>query len=152
MNRLTEDQLKLAREMRSKGASWKEIAKETGASARGLAYNAQKNGWNVFAKVGNKVSNEGGLIAKAERRSLEVLADLVKEKLAIDVEASASALANWQADDLDLRDWQRREQIAESIQKRASSLLDIGNQDQNVVNIAVLSQLPEGASGSVIDG
>ena len=93
----------------------------------------------------------GQSLSKFDTKNIEEIADLVKKSLAIDVEASASALANWQADDLDLRDWQRREQIAESIQKRASSLLDIGNQPENVVNIAVLSQLPEAASSSVID-
>ena len=90
-------------------------------------------------------------MSKVDSKTIEQIAELVRDSLANDVEASANALANWQADDLDLRDWEKRERIAESIQKRASSLLNIGNQPENVVNIAVLSQLPEAASGSVID-
>ena len=150
MAKLTDDQLRIAKRMRADGASWREISKETGASVRGLTYNAKRNGWNL--KDIAKPSSGRQSIAKMESKSIEVIAELVRERLANDVEASANTLANWQADDLDLRDWEKRERIAESIQKRASSLLNIGNQQENVVNIAVLSQLPEGASSSVIEG
>jgi len=150
MPKLTEDQLRIAKRMRADGASWREISKETGASVRGLTYNAERNGWNLKAIA--KPSNGKQSVAKLEAKSIDVIAELVRERLANDVEASANTLANWRSDDLDLRDWEKRERIAESIQKRASSLLNIGNQPENVVNIAVLSQLPEAASGSVIDG
>ena len=149
MPKLTDDQLRIAKRMRAGGSSWKEISKETGASVRGLTYNAERNGWNLKAIA--KPSNGKQSVAKVEARSIDVIAELVRERLANDVETSANALANWQASDLNLRDWEKRERIAESIQKRASSLLNIGNQPENVVNIAVLSQLPEAASGSVID-
>lgn len=150
MPKLTEDQLRIAKRMRADGSSWKEISKETGASVRGLTYNAERNGWNLKGIA--KPSSGKQSVAKLEEKSIDVIAELVRERLANDVESSANALANWQASDLDLRDWEKRERIAESIQKRASSLLNIGNQPENVVNIAVLSQLPEAASDSVIDG
>lgn len=152
MPKITEDQIRIAKGLRAKGETWPVIAKQTGASQRGLQYHAKRNGWNVAGIATAKPRKQSAKdLARSEAKTIEVIAELVRDSLANDVEASANALANWQADDLDLRDWEKRERIAESIQKRASSLLNIGNQPENVVNIAVLSQLPEAASGSVID-
>ena len=151
MRRITEDQLRVARRERESGESWESIARKIGVSSRTLKRHAKDQEWFDGATSRTNLDKAGQSLSKFDTKNIEEIADLVKKSLAIDVEASASALANWQADDLDLRDWQRREQIAESIQKRASSLLDIGNQPENVVNIAVLSQLPEAASSSVID-
>jgi len=153
MRRITEDQLRIAKEMRAKGETWPAIAKQTGASERGLQYQAKRNGWNVAGIASAKPRKQSAKdIAANDPKTIEVIAELVRDKLANDIEASANTLANWRSDDLDLRDWQKREQIAESIQKRAASLLNVGNQQENVVNIAVLSQLPEAANGSVIEG
>jgi hypothetical protein len=151
MVKISEDQLRLAKKMRAEGSSWKDIADATGASVRGLTYNAKRNGWNLKS-IAKPAPKRAKPIAKLEQKSIEQIAELVRDQLANDIEASANTLRNWQSDSLDLRDWQKREQIAESIQKRASSLLNIGNQAENVVNIAVLSQLPEAASSSAIDG
>jgi len=143
--------------MREKGESWPAIAKAVGASERGIRYQAGKRGWIKGQKTPDRRPVPAGKkagkdLASAEAFSLEEIAERVRQKLTTDIESSARALDSWQADSLDLRDWQKREQIAESIQKRAAGLLNIGNQQENVVNIAVLSQLPEGASSSVIEG
>tara|TARA_S200002703_G_C3747934_1_gene230094 strand:- start:56 stop:577 length:522 start_codon:yes stop_codon:yes gene_type:complete len=161
MKRITEDQLRLAKRMREKGESWPAIASATGASERGIRYQASKRGWIKGQKTAEKrplpdlpadTSKAGKKLAKAEALTIDQIAERVKDQLANDIEASARALASWQADSLELRDWEKRERIAESIQKRAVNLLEVGEKDQNVVNIAVLSQLPEGASSSVIEG
>lgn len=148
--------MRVAKRERESGESWESIARKIGVSSRTLKRHAKDQEWFDGAtsrtNLDKDLDKAGQSLSKFGTKNIEQIADLVKKSLAIDVEASAIALANWQADDLDLRDWQRREQIAESIQKRASSLLDIGNQAENVVNIAVLSQLPEGASSSVIEG
>ena len=147
MARLDVAQIKLAKELRAAGNSWEAIAKETGASVRGLRYNAEKNGWNnkgsakkPIAKTGNKKGNE---IANMDDSQIKQLAELVKSHLATDIETSAKALASWQPNELDLPQLQTRERIAESVQKRAANLFNIGENEQPVVNIAVLSQLPD---------
>ena len=149
-NRVTQDQLRIAAKLRAKGETWPEIARQTGASQRTLQYHAKKEGWTVGSAKPRK--NGARDLARNDDRTIEQIAELVRDRLANDIEASANTLASWQAESLDLRDWQKREQIAESIQKRASSLLNVGKQEENVVNIAVLSQLPDSANGSVIDG
>ena len=74
---------------------------------------------------------------------IERIAEVVKSRLANDIEASAIAIQSWQPSELDLPQLEKRERIAESVQKRAANLFDIGKNDQSVVNIAVLSQLPD---------
>ena len=156
-NRISEEQLKEAKRLREKGESWMNAAKAVGVSEKGLRYQANKRGWIKGKKTPDRRplpsgKRSGKDLVKDQAFSLEEIAEKVRQKLSEDIHASASALDNWQAESLDLRDWQKREQIAESIQKRAASLLNVGNQQENVVNIAVLSQLPDGATGSVIDG
>ncbi len=161
MKRITEDQLRLAKRMRERGESWPAITSATGASERALRNHANKRGWVKGEETVEKrplpalpanPAKDGKKPAKAEALTIDQIAEKVKEQLANDIESSARALASWQADSLELRDWEKRERIAESIQKRAVNLLEVGEKDQNVVNIAVLSQLPEGASSSVIEG
>ena len=67
----------------------------------------------------------------------------VKNMLVQDVERSAIALNQLEIDVTELKEWQKREQIAESIQKRANSLLNIGETTEPIVNIAVMAQLPD---------
>ena len=67
----------------------------------------------------------------------------VKNMLVQDVERSAQALNQLEIDVSELKEWQKREQIAESIQKRANSLLNIGETNEPIINIAVMSQLPD---------
>ena len=150
MRRITDDQLRIAKRERAKGETWEGIARQLGVSSRTIKRHAKAQSWFETVLPGSKPDKAGQSLTKVDSKTIEQIAELVRDSLANDVEASANALANWQADDLDLRDWEKRERIAESIQKRASSLLNIGNQPENVVNIAVLSQLPVAASSSVI--
>ena len=141
-------QIKLAKELRENGESWPAIAKATGASERGLRYNASKNGWN---NKGNKPkpalpansNRRGKEVARLNDNDIKQLAELVKSQLANDIEASANALSGWQPNELDLPQLEKRERIAESVQKRAANLFNIGEEEKPVVNIAVLSQLPD---------
>ena len=71
------------------------------------------------------------------------LAELIKNRLAEDIQASVAALGALPPDSLELGQLEKRERVADSVQKRAANLFDIGQSDQAVVNIAVLSQLPE---------
>ena len=142
--RIDKAQLDLAKEMRAAGHSWEAIAAETGASVRGLRYNAEKNGWNNKPKTLPIAGKQKGKeVAKLDKGQIEELAELVQSQLAVDIETTAKTLANWQPSELDLPQLEKRERIAESVQKRAANLFDIGKSDQSVVNIAVLSQLPD---------
>lgn len=144
MRRLGTDQIAIAKRMRAEGATWPEIAKATRCSQRGLTSRAKKEGWLAKgSKTGTKQAVKQADKAKLEVESIDKLAELVRDKLADDILGSTNALSNWDASSLELRDLEKRERIAESIQKRAASLLNVGKTEDNVVNIAVLSQLPE---------
>jgi hypothetical protein len=145
--RIDQAQFSLARKMRAAGESWPAIAKATKASERALRYNAAQNGWQA---KGQKQLPEAGKAGKAvgglaviEERSIEELAELVKSRLAVDIQSSVEALASWQPSELELPQLEKRERVADSVQKRAAALFNIGDSSQAVVNIAVLSQLPE---------
>ena len=143
--RIDQAQFDLARRMRAAGESWPAIAKATKASERALRYNAAQNGWQAKgqAKQLPEAGKAGNGLAAIEERSIDELAELVKSKLAVDIEASVSALASWQPSELELPQLEKRERVADSVQKRAAALFNIGDSSQAVVNIAVLSQLPE---------
>ena len=145
--RIDAAQIRLAKELRESGESWPAIAKATGASERGLRYQAEKGDW---LNKGSKPKPAGKLAGKPAngvepmgQSEIERIAEVVKSRLANDIEASAIAIQSWQPSELDLPQLEKRERIAESVQKRAANLFDIGKNDQNVVNIAVLSQLPD---------
>ena len=141
MNRLTQQIVSEAKFLRAQGESWKGIANKTGATVKQLRYHADKHDWNYkgLATIGQKD------IAKDSKHSAkpELIAEIVERLLTEDIETSAQVLVTTDASQLSLRDWQKREQIAESIQKRAASLLNIGQKAESVVNIAVLSSLPD---------
>tara|TARA_R110000751_G_scaffold296364_1_gene405534 strand:- start:165 stop:698 length:534 start_codon:yes stop_codon:yes gene_type:complete len=147
--RIDQAQFDLAQKMRAAGESWSAIAKATKASERALRYNAAQNGWQAKGSkkaqltAGKAIAKSGNAIATIGERSIVELAELVKNSLAVDIEASVEALASWQPSELELGQLEKRERVADSVQKRAASLFDIGQPEQAVVNIAVLSQLPE---------
>ena len=146
--RIDQAQFDLARKMRAAGESWPAIAKATKASERALRYNAAQNGWQAKGQSkqlpeAGKAGKAGNGLAVIEERSIDELAELVKSKLAVDIESSVEALASWQPSELELPQLEKRERVADSVQKRAAALFNIGDSSQAVVNIAVLSQLPE---------
>lgn len=146
--RIGTDQIVIAKQMRQNGHSWPEIAKATRCSERGITYRAKQEGW--LEKGEKPVAKPGKKQAKSDSlgiATIDEIAEKVRDMLANDIAGSAEALTNWSANALDLRDLEKRERIAESIQKRAASLLNVGKNEDNVVNIAVLSQLPEALNG-----
>jgi len=138
--RIDAAQLKLARAMRKEGKSWPAIAQATAASERGLRYNAAKNGWQTKGDIRQQGGNQ---LAALPDKTIDELAELVKSRLAVDIETSVEALASWRPAELELAQLEKRERVADSVQKRAANLFNIGQTEQPVVNIAVLSQLPD---------
>ncbi len=120
--------------MRARGSTWQEIAKETGIGESTLRRRQAE-----FKTSAQKA------LKKAEVSAVDTLkaGERVKNMLVQDVERSAIALNQLEIDVSELKEWQKREQIAESIQKRASSLLNIGETNEPIINIAVMSQLPD---------
>ena len=120
--------------MRARCSTWQEIAKETGIGESTLRRRQAE-----FKTSAQKA------LKKAEVSAVDTLkaGEKVKNLLVMDVEKSAQALNQLDIDVTELKEWQKREQIAESIQKRASSLLNIGETNEPIVNIAVMAQLPD---------
>ena len=120
--------------MRARGSTWQEVAKETGIGESTLRRRQAE-----FKTSAQKA------LKKAEVSAVDTLkaGENVKNLLVMDVERSAQALNQLEIDVTELKEWQKREQIAESIQKRASSLLNIGETNEPIVNIAVMAQLPD---------
>ena len=120
--------------MRARGSTWQEVAKEMKVSERTL-----QRHFKGTVKPRQKSDR------MTENLSVDVVktGEKVKNMLVQDVERSAQALNQLEIDVSELRDWQKREQIAESIQKRANSLLNIGETTEPIVNIAVMAQLPD---------
>ena len=138
--RISTTQKALAKELRTAGNSWPAIAKKTGISERSLQYIAKADGWP------SKCSATANKPAKREAvAGLDIveLAELIKNRLAGDIESSVSALEALPPAELELGQLEKRERVADSVQKRAANLFDIGQAEKPVVNIAVLSQLPE---------
>jgi len=137
MAKLSLDQVRLAKRMRAEGYAWQDIANKTGISLSGLTKKAYREGWSAKGITEMKSSDSTKIVG------IDHIAELVREQLASDIQSSVGALSNIPANELQLSDLEKRERIAESIQKRASSLLNIGNStDKPVINVAIMSQLP----------
>lgn len=132
--RFTEKQKERVRHMRARCSTWQEIAKEMKVSERTLQRHFK-----------NTVTPRQKSDKMADILSVDVVktGENVKNLLVQDVERSAQALNQLEIDVTELKEWQKREQIAESIQKRASSLLNIGETNEPIINIAVMAQLPD---------
>jgi len=137
--RITNAQKALARELRAAGNSWPAVAKKAGVSERSLQYIAKAEGWPVKCSPQKQLAKADSLAPV----DIGQLAELIKNRLAEDIQASVAALGALPPDSLELGQLEKRERVADSVQKRAANLFDIGQSDQAVVNIAVLSQLPE---------
>ena len=129
-----------ATQMKAAGHSWDAIAEKTGTSARTLRRHV------VVAKSWPKAGQKQDKSLAISAKDLDDLAEILRVKLANDANDSVEALRSWKAGQLDLQEFEKRERIAESIQKRATSLLNIGEKQEPVVNIALMSQLPDSPS------
>jgi len=132
--RFTEKQKERVRHMRARCSTWQEIAKEMKVSERTL----QRHFKGTVKPRQNSVKLTDNLSVDTVKTG-----ERVKNMLVMDVERSAQALNQLEIDVTELKEWQKREQIAESIQKRANSLLNIGETNEPIINIAVMSQLPD---------
>ncbi len=132
--RFTEKQKERVSRMRARGSTWQEVAKEMKVSERTLQRHFK-----------GTVKPRQNSVKLTEKQTVDVVkaGEKVKNMLVQDVERSAQALNQLEIDVTELKEWQKREQIAESIQKRASSLLNIGESNEPIVNIAVMAQLPD---------
>ena len=137
--RISAAQKALAKNLRAAGNSWPVVAKKTGISPRSLQYIAKADSWPDKGFRANNTAKPTQLAPV----DFGELADIVKSRLASDIETSVEALASWRPAELELAQLEKRERVADSVQKRAANLFNIGQSDQPVVNIAVLSQLPD---------
>lgn len=140
-SRISKEQLAKAKHMRQSGHSWHEIAEKVNASERSLCYHAKREGWTI--KTLQTSCKPAAKSLQSKDLNLDELAEILRGKLANDASQSIEALQSWPAGNLELHEFEKRERIAESIQKRATSLLNIGEKQEPVVNIALMSQLPD---------
>ena len=138
--RISKAQKTLAKELRLAGNSWPIVAKKTGVYERSLQYLAKNENWPAKFAVPAKNTANRLDICDAD---IDGLAELVRNRLAKDIESSVIALESMPPAELELNQLEKREKVADSVQKRAASLFNIGETEKPVVNIAVLSQLPE---------
>ncbi len=108
---------------RVKSEDWKRAEDVLASVARGVAP----------SRVNGELVNDGAAVS----------ADSIQQRIQHDVSAVLSALEAVSPDELALHQLAVRERIAGDVAKRAAGVFDIGESDKAVVNIAVLSQLPE---------
>ena len=137
--RITNAQKALAKELRTAGNSWPAVSKKAGISERSLQYIAKAESWPLKCSPQKQPAKVGSLAPV----DIGQLAELIKNRLAEDIESSVAALGALPPAALELGQLEKRERVADSVQKRAASLFNIGQPEQAVVNIAVLSQLPD---------
>ena len=150
--RISREQLQIAKKLRQAGEGWDNIAKAAGASSRAIREHARRVGWTAKGQPAKKQlaagNQNGGPPAAIVEASLAGLGEMVKGRLAGDIQNSIAALESWEPGGLELSQLEKRERIADSVQKRAAVLFDIGQTESPVVNIAVLSQLPDSVNVS----
>ena len=132
------------RALRLDGYTHAEIATRLGYSKNSVQLKSQQQGWLKGKKPLEKPQRE-----LENRKSMEEARELVRSMVLEDIENTLAALKNHSPEAIDeLPQLLTRERIAESVQKRAGTLLGFDESDKNVVNIAILSQLPDDPSDS----
>lgn len=132
------------------GKSPLEISKQLNCNKSSVCRKVKAQGWEraetVLASVARGVvpSQESGELVKVDR---ERSASNVKARIQDDVAAVLDALEAICPADLGLGQLATRERVASDVAKRAASVFDIEEREKPVVNIAVLSQLPEQVVG-----
>ena len=140
----TKDKEKAARQLRQQGYSYQEIANQVGLSLKAVQVKSRALGWQKGKRALNKAES-----AVEARQTVEETREIVKNLVIEDIRQTLAALQNHSPDDIDeLPQLLTRERIAESVQKRAGTLLGFDETDKNVVNIAILSQLPDDPNSS----
>ena len=133
---------KRAQKLRAAGDSWEAVGRELGRSERQLKTIAKQERWpscTARAQIVHRPCVDG---AQTETVDHAQLGETIKNQLAEDAVASVKALTQLEPVNLELRDWERRERIIASVQKRADDLLEFQKKSEPLFNIAVMSQLP----------
>lgn len=148
---LTDDRWERAKGLKIAGHSWSEIASILGVNSNTMRCRAHREKLPTLTATVNADS----AVIKAsgqEKRlnsSLAETSQRVRELLAVNAEATAERLANYEIKNL--RDEWQHEQIAGSLTKRAAATFDWATaQSSLVLNVGIMSQLPD-ADQSVID-
>ena len=140
----TKDKEKAARQLRQQGYSYQQISDQIGLSLKAVQIKSRSMGWKKGKKALGKAES-----AVEARQTVEETREIVKSLVIEDIRQTLAALQNHSPDDIDeLPQLLTRERIAESVQKRAGTLLGFDETDKHVVNIAILSQLPDDPSAS----
>ena len=128
------------------GKSPLEVSKVLRCNKSSVCRRVKSEGWEraeaVLASVARGVApaRKTGELVKGGK---DLSGECIQERIQHDVSAVLAALEAIAPADLALHQLATRERIAGDVAKRASNVFDIGEKDQPVVNIAVLSQLPE---------
>lgn len=128
------------------GKSPRDVAAAIGCNKSSVCRRVKAESWgraeDVLASVALGVApsrSDGQVVGEVAA----VSAEGVQQRIQQDVSAVLTALEAVAPEDLALHQLAVRERIAGDVAKRAAGVFDIGESSQPVVNIAVLSQLPE---------
>ena len=136
----------LGRRLYLRGESPLDVSKALNCDKSTVCRRVNRDGWQRAGEALQSVAS-GGVSLRNDGADdgdgVEVLGRSVKERLQRDVSASVGALESIAPADLPLHQLATRERVAGDVTKRAAALFSIGEQEQPVVNIAVLSQLPD---------
>ena len=128
------------------GKSPRDVAAAIGCNKSSVCRRVKSESWgraeDVLASVARGVApsrSDGQVVGEVAA----VSAEGVQQRIQQDVSAVLTALEAVAPEDLALHQLAVRERIAGDVAKRAAGVFDIGESSQPVVNIAVLSQLPE---------
>ena len=140
----TKEKEKAARQLRQQGYSYQQISDQIGLSLKAVQIKSRSMGWKKGKKALGKAESAG-----EARQTVEETTEIVKSLVIEDIRQTLAALQNHSPEAIEeLPQLLTRERIAESVQKRAGTLLGFDETDKNVVNIAILSQLPDDPSAS----
>jgi hypothetical protein len=145
---ITAEEWDKAKLMRMAGSGWREIAELLQINENTLKCRAHRERLpTLTATVKAEVAAMPG---KRIASSLAETSQRVRDLLAVDAESTALRLEQYQPDNL--RDEWQREQIAGSLVKRAAATFDwTQSQSQLVLNVGIMSQLPDSDQAQSIE-
>ena len=130
------------RKMYLEGAQVSAIARKLGCNRSSVTRRINKEDWQraEVALESVQVASASGEIAAT---NAELSAEEVRTRIKSDVLRVLSALEALGPEEMSLGHLATRERVAGDVLKRAESIFEMANKEQPVVNIAVLSQLPD---------
>lgn len=145
--RVTEEDWERAKALKVAGHTWAAISGILGIKADTLRCRAHREKLPVLMATveGDKAVLKATGLEKRANSSLAETSQRVRQLLAADAEITAERLQNYEPDNL--RDEWQREQVMGSLTKRAAMTLDWQTaQSQLVLNVGIMSQLPDNDS------